>query len=303
MDNFVIYPTNTTCMNANSFVGELCVTRVDCTPTCTDFYLSECAEQWNCNLEPCDKAFFNPYIAGDLIQFQTKFVDDFNPDETNPVDGWGDFITAEVCDMEGNILQTHLDAARSIVGWDGTSSYQILEIDTTGLSGCFSVNFQTFSAPGVPDQTICSEHFKQVECNEPTVVIESSFSSCYDCCGNYYGDPVGFMGDNFNYSNKWRYWGKIIPAGVSVEKTRVSDTKVTDSTLTDLYYLADTGRLFPPYAVNMLYKLHLGAEKFTVDDVEYMLDSANQQGLQGSNMFFINPQLARKCDINFGCEC
>ena len=301
MDNFIIYATDTTCMNANSYLGSLCITRVDCTPTCTDFYLSECNQQWNCNLGQCDKPYFNPYIPGDLIQFQTKFVDDYNTDPSNPVNGWGTFITAEVCDLDGNVLQTHLNASRAIVGWDGSSSYQIIEFDTTGLTGCFSVNFETFSAPAVSSDTICSEHFKQVECNEPTVVIESTFS-CSDCCGQYYGDPIAFVGDNFNYTNKWRYWGEVIDTGLTTEKT-VTGSKRTRTETDDLFRLVNNYCIVPSYIKNMLYKLHLGAQRFTIDGIEYYMDTATISKLEDSKMFAINQQIFRECDIEHGCEC
>jgi len=289
--------------------------RVDCSPTCLDTVLSACGDLWNCRYQSDSSKFFNPVIDSDKFMFQTRFLDDYNADDENPVTGWtaggAGFVTAELLDVEGNLLTDDhtLFASRYLVGFDGTASYQLIEIDVDLIAAaypsneCFSFKFVAYDDAGDEVDSVCSEHFKYYGslCKE-TILISSDMSS--DCCQNYYGSSVNASvgSSSFKYSNEWRYYANVHKSQINFTKTGAGRvrTKVEIDTGSTLQLTA----VFPEYLFCQLVQIHLAGQRVFIDGTEYMIDEPSFENETKLCERFIGKfgGLFEECDLNYNCN-
>ena len=207
----------TACINANQSLIKFCLPeRIVCAEQLKNGRFTD--NEWNCSLTcQTDIAYFQPYIPGDKIQFQTIFYSG-SPNNPTPFDS---IATVELCTEEGT---TPL-VAQKMSGWKDKRPFQILELDTSGLTGCFSLKYT------LADGTVCkTEHFRQIDDCKETILIQSKRNS-RDCFGYCYGPPDSFVGDELEYNNALRYCGFIKPAGVSNTCLLYTSPSPRDATL------------------------------------------------------------------------
>lgn len=309
--NVYTYPLsgNTSDLDAHSHVIQL--EPIDCTPTCLNGVLSDCADLWNCADQSIGNNYFNPFISGDKFQFQLKFLDRFNADQENPVTGWTagglGFVTAELLNPDGTVVSDdHTTfASRYLVGWSGSESYQLIEIDfdllTTNYPAleCFSFKFVAYDSSNTEVDSVCSEHFEEFTNNcKDTILIKSITSG--DCCGNYYGDPEVSVGNAvFKYDNEWRYHASIRRINTEFEKASFG-TKRTKVEL-DKIFLFQLKRPIPPYLFNYLTEIHLAGERVFIGGEEYFIDQFSFDNESERKMFIGRVELYQECDTNFRC--
>lgn len=311
MNNFLTIQPQTECKDLGSFfTQEICLPTVEiCDETPTDNILTHCGSQWNCNLCPQDKEYFIPYVSGDKIQIQTMFLDFYNSNKESPVTGWGatpanGFMAAVLYDNVGNSISITLSdfASRSMVGWNGTNSYQIIEIDT-GLSifdtnKCWQLEIRAYDTDNFITQTLCSQMFAERPC-ERLVKLKGTFDT-FDCDKHFYGSPVAYVGDNFRYDNTLRYYGQLVDTGVRVNKTVVG-IKRTVIVSSMVKTLALHG-LHPPFIKNILFNQHIGAQQFYINDVEHEQDQISFDNLiSRGNMWQIEQDVEKVCELYTVC--
>lgn len=306
--NLYTYPLSTGTEDLGAHSHIITFTPRDCTPTCNSTVLGDCDDLWNCRDQSTNNNYYNPFIAGDKFMFQLKFIDRYNPDQEVPVDGWGTFMIAELLNNDGTVASTDhtLFASRYLVGWTGTESYQLIEIDfdllTTnfpGLSDCFSFKFVAYDTLAAETDSICSQHFQAYtnDCKE-TLLINSTGAT--DCCDNYYGSPDASVGNaNFKYNNVWRYHASIRKTNVEFEKTTfgVKRTKVELNKI----YLLQLKRAIPPYLFNLLAEIHLAGERVFIGGEEYFIDDFSFNNATERKMFLGRIELFTECDRSFRC--
>lgn len=310
MTNYYTYPLSGDINDMNAYSHVITVKAIDCTPTCTSTILSGCNDLWNCKGQSTSSFYNNPVLAGDKFMFQTKFIDRYNADEENPVSGWGSFVIAELLDGDGNELSTdHTEfASRYLVGWNGSESYQLIEINFDLIKTnfpeitCFSFKFVAYNDEEAETDSVCSQHFKEYDntCKD-TILVKSITSS--DCCGNYYGSPETyqqFVGNaNFKYNNQWRYHASIRQTNTEFEKTSFG-TKRTRVDL-DKIFTFQLKKPIPPYLFKQLAETHFSGEQVFVGGQEYYIDSFSFPNESERKMFIGKIQLFQKCDTDFRC--
>ncbi len=304
------FPLSGEIENMNAYSHVITINPIDCTPTCTLTTLAGCSDLHNCQEQSTANNYFNPLIEGDTFMFQLRFLDRHNTDPENPDDGWGIFVVAELLDNNGDLISDdHTEfASRYLVGWDGSSSYQLIEIDFDLLRTnypnlvCFSFKFVAYRYVedlAIEVDHICSQHFQDaIPCQE-TVLIHSIMTT--DCCDNYYGSPVAFVGNaNFKYSNKWRYYAGVRRTNTEFEK-QVFGVKRTKVEI-DRIFLLQLKRKIPPYLFILLTEIHLAGERFFVDDIEYFIDSFSFTNESERKMFIGRIELFQECNKDYQCN-
>jgi hypothetical protein len=257
-----------------------------------------CGENYNCTKGENKPSYFMPVFATDKFMLQTVFLDEHNADEAAPVNGWGNagaaFVSAELWDTTG-VVSTDVTAftSRRMVGWSGTQSYQIVEVDVALVAGlitgsCFSITLNSHAATGTTVvDSVCTQDFViEDNCNS-TILIGSTMSKS-DCCLNWYGDPVAFVGDNFTYDNTMRYRGSVQYTGGGVEKTVEkfnSNIKAKKTSITENYEISFRDKM-PEFLAKLLHRVHLAGESVQIDGVTYYLDS-------------LEIESALRCSFNF----
>lgn len=299
------------CQDVGSQAFKVCLPEnFDCVGTCTDYYLKRCGDLWCSKMCNLDKPYANPLIEGDTISFQLTEIDTYNTDASMPTSGWGDFVTAEICDKDGSTVLNNVDdfSTNYVVGWTGDRSYQTLVIDTDSISlDCFSVKITSYSAPGFVKNEYCSEPFEKLPiiCEDDTLLIESSYS-CDDCCGMYYGtapEADNFTGtSNFQFSNKFRIPAKLEQTSVSIEKNEFGG-KFTSSTTACVFALRMQKKV-PPYVANQIYKQHFSAPVTFINGQAFRIpDATLSNKLSTSRMFLFDQEMTEECSVKFNCKC
>ena len=307
MSNTIVYPVDYKNVSTAETYAEriLLPVRVSCDPTPVNTILVECDKRWNCNLKQTERPYFLPYLPGDKIILQTLFLDLYNPDPTNPADGWTNdhstFMGADLCDIDGTLISSDLStfSSRNLVGWSGLNSYQLLEIDVDRIISnyptlkCWNIKIKSKDAQSNLKE-VCTQDFVLADAGcQSTVVFESEYKE-FDGLGNYYG------GGDFVYSNRLRYWGAITDRAGSIEKVVYAERAVR----TDFFDLKrfSPHRSMPPYLVNMLMQVHLSGAKIFIDGDQYRVDTfapTNQLGT--SRMFWFEVDLLWEIELNFRC--
>ena len=273
----------------------------DCEPTQKDWILNDCDRVWCESKKSYDPAFTMVYEAGDKIQFQFRFVDEYNDDPTNPVDGWGAFIKATLNCSVGDDFTTLSDFATGMVGWDGNYSYQILEVDTALFARCkcWSLTVTSYKkAEGldVVSQEICTEQFGASKCDS-VVKVQGVYTN-YDCFGNWYGQPYpGYVGTKLIYNNTLKFDGFLRDSGYSIKKELFIDR--AKSVTTRKIWTLTFRNPVPAYVKNTRYGQLLAGEKLLIDDKEYLLESVQAEPFL--NMFKVQVEVWQECEMNKTC--
>lgn len=305
----------TVCEDIGSLWNIFCLPpRINCFPGCRDQILSDCERTHNCTKKQGQESYFLPSMIGDKFQFETIFVDDFNVDNEVPAIGWGDasdsFMSAELCDENG-IVSTDVNAftSRKLVGWNGGRSYQIIEVDVSLIAGlisgkCWNVKVIAHNADGAVTDSLCTQDFIiEEDCisEECTVLIGSTMKS-EDCCDNWYGDPVTYVGDLFTYDNTLRYRASINFVGGNNQKEvqRVgSSTKARRVEITEIYEILFKDAM-PPFLAKQLLRVHLSGVSAEIDGETYYLDEFSIENALRCNFNF-PVQVYRFCENKFSC--
>lgn len=310
MDNHFVIDPQPECKDlAGFFTQQFCLPDVEiCDETPTDGIVSACDDTWNCNICDGEKVYFNPYVRGDKIQIQTMFLDYYNPDKTDPASGWGtpatSYMAAVIYDNEGNSQSFNLSefASRTMVAWNGTNSYQIIEIDTSlalfETLKCWTLEIRAYDDANYVVQSVCTQHFAERPCDR-TVLIKGTFRK-FDCDSRYYGTPVAYNGDLILYDNTFRYPAELVDTGARVSKTVVGSARtfVEHVKLWRLSFRA----LVPPYVKNTLSKQHLGAARLYIGGHEYTADNFRFQNENDqSRMFYIEVDVEEVCEVSDSC--
>jgi len=230
----------------NTFCGTLAVNN--------GLVLCDCNDSWNCNLCGNDAPFWLPFIDGDLYMFQ--FQQSVNESATN---GWyngnnsgavASFDILPCCGTEIRIdWLDYFDQIvfQSFVGKYGITTHDQQQIEipiqqiqfdlnaiaqiliANGIDPCFSIQFDFATSGTFPDpaekQTYCSEPFKLISCNEPTVLIESEFTKT-DCFNFYYGENwIDEIGTPFPYENKIRIPASFEQTNFQISKNVIESTR------------------------------------------------------------------------------
>ena len=208
-------------------------------------FVADINDRWNCNL--CDgKLFYQPFVRGDVLPFQTQFADGFNmPNDTLTAGIYGllsptDFyVKIELLDGAGVVVTDIVDdfCEKYWVGYSVKTGPIQTWFVNTGLFPsdlkCWSLKItyykidQTTTLP-VIERIIYSEEFKEVEECQNTTKIESSYAN-FDCDGNFYQqlDNTLGIGDDAYY-NSVRVFGSVDTVGETSETT-INDRNVVIS--------------------------------------------------------------------------
>lgn len=312
MTEYLVVRGSCACVDLGAIAYKACLPEIkNCQRTCTDFLVTDEEGLWNCDICQNECLYNHPYELGDKIMVQFQLQDFYNADEMNPTNGWGTFLRGELCDKDGNVVSTSFSdyGSRWLVGWDGTNSYQLLEIDTTLINavipdGCFSLKITSYDNTNTFRDVYFTQHFeKHLDCDE-LVEIEGIYDT-YDCCNNYYGDPVSFLsndGNPFNYTNKVKFRATFFDApGDSFVKDVFSSRKRSGGTYTTAYSL-QLHDFVPPYVKNTLQKQLLFAPRVFIDGVEYFIDDFQQSNdASKGRMFHVSATLNSECTLNYQC--
>jgi len=294
------------------------ITPLDCTPSCTSTIIT--TSQYNCLSQSNRNKYNNPFIAGDKFMLQTKFLDRFSPDETNPTGAFGaaDFILVELFDNDGVLVSADhtLFLSRYLNGWSGSESYQLYEIDFDLLRTsfpqfdiegvCFSFRMTAYNSGAAETDSVLTNHFAYfpTTCKD-TILIKSEGGS--DCCANYYGFPTAYAGNaQFKFLNTWRYHASLRRINTEFKKTVIGTKR--PSVEIDRIYQLQLKRFIPEYLFVYLSEIHLaGKQVFVeVDGVlqEFFIDdfSFSNDIKQTCNQFLGKVELRTECDNIYGCN-
>jgi len=275
--------TNATCRNVYGRSGSFCLPRIDCRPDTDGIF----GEDWNCNKCQADPKAFMPWVQGDVIDFQTNFADYHHADETAPTDPFAPLAAIDVATSYRAIIHyaaTQEDvlanfASASIVAWDGEHSYQIVRVDTAltlfDTIDCWQIEIQALNAIGVAVDSVRSQVFqKDFNCEGSSVLLSSKYSK-YDCFGNYYGDPVAYVGDNIVYNNRLRFWGLVAPTGIASSASFDFDSGTENASRR--LYRYNTTKWYPPYQRNLLLMI-IEPSNFKIDGMQYRRPAYSIEG-------------------------
>jgi hypothetical protein len=290
--------------------------RYPCPDLPPNFIFNE-SESWNCNLCGSDLPFFTPYVSGDIIPFQTRFVDEYNQPSSILTSGFRTslggsyFVMVEVIDCCDNIITKNIDdfCDEWYVGHsDETGSVQTFFVNTGLISvDCFKLRI-TFrkidptSGLPVDDRIIFTEYYKEIPaCGfTESVLIESTYSQ-FDCDGLFYGQLRNTFGvGNSPYYNSIRLFGNVEFIGDSESVTENDRNVVISKQITKNYKIISG--VYPPYYVQKLAQTVRGFN-VSVDGNVYQ-NFAYDQKPDDSRMFGIDLTFDdicridnRRCDI------
>ena len=267
-DNIIIIP-NDAAINVGESIVEFCLPqRVPCLPTPKDGILSE--EPWNClSPFPCilDARYNNPYERGDKFQFQTLV---FGGTASAPA-GYDSLVTSvEVCLSDGTFIPAPF--TRKMSAWKDGRPYQIIEIDTTNLTGCWNLKF-TMSDSAVP---CYSQHFGETYCDKSRYITIRSIVEFQDCSNYCYGTSDSFTGDEIEYDNTLRIRGNIRCTGFSIPKAEneITGEEYVDDSVRETFRVSLFGA-FPPYMKTIFSKSLLYGKSVIIDGEEYLTGSVD----------------------------
>ena len=279
---------------------------IDCRASC-ELIAKDCSQLFNCQQEEGETPFCLKYESGGEFDIQLRVIDEFNPDPTNPVSGWGLFIKAELIDSDGVVVSTDHTAFSSeyVVGYtEEIGSYQTIKLDfdlCEGLAGeCFSVKFRVFDDVAAETEVYCTESFKKINDCEDLLYIESVYN-WLDCCGNFYGVADSFVGSsNFAYSNKIGVWAVLQneEGSVSIE---LSGTIRSTTTIRDQKNVSLLEKI--PFYLHKYIRNVLAGENIFINSNEYLMDSFTPEVNAGAlPMFIYNFTVYTECEKKFGCN-
>lgn len=308
-NNLKYLTTSSGCAFLDDTTLESCVLRVvDCDKTDGTLLLADCNQLWNCNRCQTDPEYWMPWVEGMTFMLQTHFVNTAQVDPETPTAGWGDYVKAELLDLEFNVIEgSYLNlASRYLVGWTGEASYQVIEIDTSlpafDSIDCFIIRLSALDSEGATYKTLCTHHFRKLGPCEEALRLEGVYG-LYDCYENFYGTPEedAYMGnERFQYSNALYYKASIRTYQDSFEKTLVNN-RVVSVSQTYSYRLAFHDFL-APYASRIITRQILPAPTVAVGGEIYTINSFSLDNqVEGRNYFFYTVDLERLCENDLRC--
>ena len=277
------------------------------------FLLDE-GDAWNCNLCGSDLPFYVPYVAGDVIPFQTQFTDNYNQPNDVIVYGFKTqavadyFVVVSLYDCCGNVITDNVDEFCEVY-WVGqsiaTGCLQTWFVNTglfpTGLD-CFRLKIEYYKInqqtllPEI-ERTIWTEYFKELaECGSFTdaALIQSTYAQ-YDCNGNYYGTLTNYLGTaNTAYYNSIRVFGSVEFFGDTESVTENDRNVVISKDITENYGIISAA--VPPFYIKMLQQTVRG-NAVTVDGTQYQNFRYDAKP-SDSRMFLLDLTFDKKCRID-----
>lgn len=278
---------------------------------------------WNCTKCLGEPLYLSLFERGDIIPIQAYLGDpNANPNPTQPTIGFLDsgsgavpgidyYVKAELYDYDcTTVLFDEVDSFASDY-WVGfstrTGSIQTIFIDTSLIPinlQIFRLKLTTYNPSGTPVRESWTEVFREVKCDEPTVLIQATHPRV-DCLKHEYLEPVA----NYNaigagtpppFYLSWRYAGDLIAQGHTQEKELNDNEQTLQNRVRKLFEL----QLFPipPYAEDILSALITGG-RVTIDGEVYEEFGDIAKNLDRGRMFIPNIPCTQICDIdNFTCD-
>jgi len=295
---------------------------------------------WNCNHCPNDDDYCQPFILGDKIYFQLKYVP-FVPAHgtTLPAITYWVIINGQKYELQDGVNGVSIQAG---LGVDDSINYINVVIDTSDSyfsdKDCFyfQVAIPTCGtgldpsgrliAPqdvkdcydakillGVPANIalnecislFCSdkyntEYYCKVKCEENTLLIEGEYTKGYDCEGKYYG----FIDDGFNLVQS--IYKPIFRIRGVVEpngfefEESVNGKVKTKSKQREVFTLFS--QKIPYYVVRQL-STCWNSGKLIIDSVQYKGAVKLTKNFDEGQMWILKESLYIECDeINFTCS-
>jgi len=282
--------------------------RYTCPPIPPEF-IFEVGDAWNCNLCGSDVEFFAPYLRGDIIPFQTRFVDEYNQPNSVLSAGFNNsvgsdyYIKVSLLDCCDVLISDEIDVFSEEwwVGQSvGTGSVQTWFVNTglfpTDLT-CWRLQIEIFKKDDegdpVRDISVFTQFYKEIpECGfTQSALIESTYAD-FDCNGNYYGTLQNYLGtSNTPFFNSMRVWGELEWIGSSESATLNDRNVVINKTITENYKIISG--VYPPYFIRKLDQTVRG-NSVTVDGNVYQNFDYDQKSDE-SRMFAIDITFDKKC--------
>jgi hypothetical protein len=275
-------------------------------------FLSEQTDGWNCNLCGGAKAFYQPYVKGDIIPFQTQFADNYNmPPDTitagiygvlSPtdyyvkielLDGTGATVTDVVEDFCSEYYVSNSLKTGSLQTWFVNTGLLPTDLKCWQLKITYYKIDQTTMLP-VVERVIYTQEYKEVEECEDTVKIESYYSN-YDCNGNWYGTPTNTLGNSTRpYYNSLRVYGEVELFGETVSETTNDRGVVISSVITNSYKILSGA--VPPYYYQKISQAVRGNAVF-VDGKQYIKFELSQKEDE-LRMFTLDIAFVTECRLD-----
>jgi hypothetical protein len=310
--SIVIYPVVAGSQSADSFSRRAAVPIRYACPTLPPNYISDSTDGWNCNICSGQKLFYQPYIKGDIIPFQTQFADNYNnPADVLSASFYGSafptdyYVLVELLDGDGatvtNLIESICDEF-----WVGyslkTGSVQTWFVNTglfpTAVK-CWSLKItyykinQSTLLPEI-ERTIYTQEFKEVESCIDTVKIESYYPTS-DCNNNYYNQFSNILGiGSTPYFNFLRVIGKVEFMGESNETTTNDRGTIISQTITENFSVFSG--LIPTYYFKKISQAVRGNRVF-FDGVQYETFSLSEKN-DGDSMFPLDIEMTKKCRLD-----
>jgi hypothetical protein len=296
-----------TCYIMNTEVTKWCIPpKLICGIT-PDGIVTLCGDQYNCNLccgerhEP----YYVPYDGINPIEIQTQFFDRFNPDPTNPVDGFGTWITVDILDANNNVVGDHTDfGIEYFVGWNGTNSYQILRIYplTTDFPTCWSLKYHVYRNIGgdpeeYPVEGFCTQDFKIISsCENGTLYTLRGVFDSFDCEGNYYDLPTASTGlTPFKWNNTIQVLGYAEEASPERETVIKNGIRVTESIT---YKTRITFPMIPLFMVKYLEDRIFSGRQVYINDELVTIEIDGSDIIEGHCVYNYSIFVINKCETN-----
>lgn len=276
MDNYISVLSGNS-IRFGHIVSKFCLPKkLTCNNTVVDGLFSDCEEIWNCNLKyPGDVPYFIPIPHNGKIMLQTNFW----MQEDDSV--WGTWITIDLLDINGTVVKSAIEyASRKITAKSLKNSYQIIEIDVTGIElDCFSFQIKTGS------YEICTQQFTKILNCKDLITFEGLFST-YDCMNNYYGFPSGvYNGDYFSYSNKIYLAGDF----------KFYGTENDDGVVNEIYRFTPSEKI-PDFMMKYIMNKIISAKKVLINETEFKnTGNGNFTAVNLSKMFFPIMEFKLEC--------
>lgn len=310
----IIYPIVYTPENSLTYAFRQAVPIRYACPVFPPLLMSDEDDAWNCNLCGSDLSFYVPYVAGDIIPFQTQFTDNYNMPNSVLVAGFqtnfsaSHYVVVSLYDCCGNLISDKIDdfCETFYVGYsERTGSIQTWFVNTglfpTGLE-CFRLKIEYYKinqSTMLPEleRTAWTEYFQEVPaCGgyQDTALIQSFYAD-YDCNGNYYGTLTNTLGaGNTAYYNSLRIFGTVEFFG-DVESVTENDRNVVISKDITENYGIISGAV-PPFYIRMLQQTVRG-NAVTVNGTQYQNFRYDAKP-DDSRMFLLDLTFDKKCRID-----
>ena len=285
-------PLDFDCDYLSILQGQVCLPLID---NCDiigdnpDEWVNYPGNEWNLNLCQTDVCYFVPFVEGDIVQIQTKFLD---PGRDTPTP-YASFITINITDESGNSLAGV--PSRVMSAWDEKRrrNYQIAEFEFTSMPDCFKIEFTS------GDLTIVTNSFKKLPNCQRTFTIQSTYAN-YDCFGYKYDAPDEYEGDLIEYNNIMRYYGEIKMDGNAISKNRLGSAVTTGTVTTNWKIIL--AKMIPPFVKSIMVEQHLAGQKVYVNGKEYLFDDVSIEPEDTkNNMFFFTVRPQKQCNVNYRC--